>query len=252
MEVRMRILGFAALALVFTMISAAQSGTDWNYQGKTGPLGWGKLDPAYAACSDGHEQSPVDIRNARLNKALQPIQFHYIAGSMTVENDGRTIIVHPNPGSYIVAAGVRYNLDHIDFRRPSEHTVKGKFTELEVQLAHRSSDGKYAILAIRLAQALDNANATIATLWEHLPAKAGATEKITDMINPGGLLPADRGYWTYTGSLTTPPCTEGVQWFVFENVLSVSRDQVRAFTNRFRMNTRPVQDLHGRKIEANE
>ena len=94
---------FAAFVLGFATISAAQTGANWSYEGKTGPLGWGKLDPAYEACSRGREQSPVDIRGAHLNKALQPIQFHYIAGSMTIENDGRTITVHPDPGSYIVA-----------------------------------------------------------------------------------------------------------------------------------------------------
>jgi carbonic anhydrase len=250
----MRLSALAAFVFAIATISAAQSGTNWSYQGKTGPLEWGKLDPAWEACGKGHEQSPVDIRNAHLNKALQPIQFHYIAAAMTVENDGRTIVVHPDPGSYIMAAGVRYNLERIEFRRPSEHTVKGKFSDLEVQLIHRSSDGKYAIVAVRLNEmrGIGDANATIAALWEHLPAKAGATEKITDMVNPGGLLPADRGYWTYTGSLTTPPCTEGVQWFVFEQELSISRTQLRAFTALFRMNTRPVQDLHGRKIEASE
>ncbi len=249
----MRFAVLVAFFLGFATISAAQSGTNWSYEGKTGPLEWGKLDPAYAACGHGHEQSPVDIRSAHLNKTLQPIQFHYIAGSMTVENDGRTIVAHPNASGYIEAGGVRYNLDRIEFRRPCEHTVKGKFSDLEVQLIHRSQDGKYAIVAVRLTQerGIGDANATIASLWEHLP-KAGATEKVTEMVNPGGLLPADRGYWTYTGSLTTPPCTEGVQWFVFEQELSLSRTQLRAFTALFRMNTRPVQELHGRKIEANE
>jgi carbonic anhydrase len=89
-------------------------------------------------------------------------------------------------------------------------------------------------------------------LWSHLPQKAQTTEKVTDMVNPGGFLPSDRGYWTYMGSLSAPPCTEGVRWFVFENEISLSLEQVRAFTNVFRMNSRPVQDTHGRRIEANQ
>jgi carbonic anhydrase len=92
----------------------------------------------------------------------------------------------------------------------------------------------------------------LATLWPHLPAKPGASEKVAEMVNPGGLLPADRGYWTYLGSLTTPPCTEGVRWFVLEQELSISRDQLRAFAALFTVNTRPLQDPHGRRIEANE
>ena len=92
----------------------------------------------------------------------------------------------------------------------------------------------------------------LAALWQHLPKKAGATEKVTEMVSAAGLLPADRGYWTFMGSLTAPPCTEGVRWFVFEQELSLSRDQLRAFTALFRMNTRGLQDAHGRRIEANE
>jgi carbonic anhydrase len=89
-------------------------------------------------------------------------------------------------------------------------------------------------------------------LWPHLPQKAGASEKVQEMVNAAGFLPADRGYWTYMGSLSTPPCTEGVRWFVFEQELSVSRAQLRAFVALFRMNTRGLQDAHGRRIEANK
>jgi carbonic anhydrase len=123
---------------------------------------------------------------------------------------------------------------------------------MEVHLLHRSADGKLAVVAVRLNEDAGNPNAVLATLWPHLPTRAGASEKVTEMVNPGGLLPADRGYWTYLGSLTTPPCTEGVRWFVFEQELSISRDQLRAFAGLFSVNTRPLQDPHGRRIEANE
>jgi carbonic anhydrase len=123
---------------------------------------------------------------------------------------------------------------------------------MEIHLVHQSADGKLAVLAVRLSEIRQAPNAVLATLWQHLPAAAGKTEKVADMINPGGLLPADRGYWTYPGSMTTPPCTEGVRWFVFEQEVSISRDQLRAFANLYRVNTRPVQDTHGRRIEANE
>jgi carbonic anhydrase len=230
----------------------AQNTANWSYQGKTGPLVWGKLDPAYQACSKGHEQSPVDIRNAHLDHALQPIEFHYIGAAVKLENTGRGIVVEVDPGSYILVDGVRYNLMRYEFHRPSEHAVKGKLSDMEVDLIHSSTDGKMAILGVRLSEDRGNPNATVATLWQHLPATAGASEKITDMVDAAGLLPADRGYWTYTGSELTPPCAEGVRWFVFENELSISRTQLRAFADLFRMNTRPLQDLHGRRIEANE
>ncbi len=240
------VLGLAATA------ASAQSGAYWDYYGKTGPLAWGRLDPAYRACSKGHEQSPIDIRGARLNKALQPIEFHYIAGPVKVENDGRMIIVRVDPGSYIVAGGVRYELKRFEFHHPSEEAVRGKLTDLGVELIHEGADGKMAIVDIRLAMDRGNPNAVLAMLWPHLPKKPGTTQTVTDMVNAGGFLPADRGYWTYMGSLTTPPCTEGVRWFVFEDDISLSLEQLRAFEMLFRMNSRPLQDTHGRRIEANE
>ena len=119
------------LSLGLAALAAAQTTAHWDYEGKTGPLGWGKLDPAYQACSKGHEQSPIDIRGAHLNKALQPIEFHYIAGPVTLENNGHTIVVHVDPGSYIVAGGVRYDLVQFHFHHPSEETVKGKLSDME-------------------------------------------------------------------------------------------------------------------------
>lgn len=244
-----RLLTFFALAASLT---PAQTTAHWDYYGKTGPLGWGRLDSAYRACSQGKEQSPIDIRGAHLNKALQPIEFHYIAGPVTLENTGNTVIVHVNPGGYIVANGTRYDLQHLEFHHPAEEVVNGKLTDMDVQLVHKSADGKLAVLAVRFAENRGEPNATLATLWQHLPTASGATDKVTDMVNPGGLLPGDRGYWTYMGSLTTPPCTEGVRWFVFEQPITVSLDQLRAFANLYKINSRPVQDSHGRRIEANE
>jgi carbonic anhydrase len=247
----MRYPALAALVLGMATLAAAQT-TAWDYQGKRGTLTWGKLDPAYKACSDGHEQSPIDIRGAHLNKALPPIQFHYLAGAVTLENNGHTIEVKVNPGSYIVVGGVRYELVQFHFHHPGEEAVKGKLSDMDVHLVHKSADGKLAVIAVRLNEDMGMPNATLATLWQHLPATVGAHEKITEMVNPGGLLPADRGYWTYTGSLTTPPCTEGVRWFVFEQELGISRDQLRTFGALHKMNSRPLQDTHGRRIEANE
>ena len=248
----MRLALIAALVFGFATVCAAQNAASWTYEGKTGPLDWGKLDPAYQACSKGHEQSPLDIRGARLNKALEPLEFHYVAGPATLENTGNSIVAHVDRGSFMVAGGVRYQLIEIDFHHPSEHPVKGKLSDMEAELVHRSEDGKLAIVAVRLNQDRGFPNATLATLWAHLPKKPGATETVTDMVSAGGLLPGDPGYWTYMGSEVTPPCTEGVRWFVFEEVLSMSRSQFRDFASLFRMNTRPVQDAHGRRIEANK
>lgn len=247
---RFPVSAFAFICLA--SLSSAQTAAKWNYYGKTGPLGWGKLDPAYKTCSNGREQSPLDIRGARLNKELKPIEFHYLAGTETLENNSHTIVVHVNPGSYMVAGGTRYNLIQYEFRTPSEEAVRGKLTDMSVQFLHKSADGQVAILAVRLTENQDAPNALLATLFSQLPRKAGETTKISEMVNPGGLLPSERGYWTYMGSLTTPPCTEGVRWFVFQQPVTLSRTQLHNYTSLFRVNTRPLQDAHGRQIEANQ
>jgi carbonic anhydrase len=236
-----------------TVPASGQSTAEWEYVGKRGTLNWGKLDPAYKACSQGHQQSPVDIRGARLNKKLQPIEFHYLTGPVTLENTGNTVRIYPEAGSYIVVDGVRYDLVQFHFHHPGEEAVKGKLTDMDIHLVHKSADGKQLVVAIRLSEDIATApNAVLSTLWPYLPKKAGATEKVTEPVNPGGLLPADRGYWTYMGSLTAPPCTEGVRWFIFEQEITMSRDQLRSFGTLFKVNSRPLQDLHGRRIEANE
>ena len=242
----------ALLFLCVASLSAAQTEVPWSYQGSSGPMMWGKLSPAYRACSKGLQQSPVDIRRAHLNQVLKPIEFHYVAGPVTLENTGHTVEVHVDPGSYIIADGVRYDLVQIHFHHPSEHTVNGDLSDMEIHLVHRSADGKLAVLAVLLSENADFANATLATLWAQMPTQSGHTEKVTEMVNPGGLIPSDRGYWTYIGSLTSPPCTEGVRWFVFEQAISISRSQYDAFANLYKNNSRPTQDLHGRKIQASE
>ena len=248
----MRFPALAALLCIAT-VAAAQSTSTWDYEGKHGALAWGKLDPAYKACSVGHEQSPIDIRGAHLNKALQPIEFHYIGGPVTLEHNGHTIIVHVDPGSYIVAGGVRYDLVQFDFHHPAEEAVKGRLTDMDVHLVHKSADGKQAVVAIRLAEDRSTPpNAVLAALWPHLPTKAGDTAKVTEMVNAGGLLPPDKGYWTYVGSLSVPPCTEDVRWFILEQEVTLSRDQLLAFAALFKVNSRPLQDPHGRRIEASE
>lgn len=243
---------FALLAAVASLAPAQSGQPQWDYMGKIGPINWGKLDPAWRACSDGNEQSPIDIRGAHLNKALPPIEFHYLAGGVTIENNGHTIQVTPHRGSYIVLNGVRYDLLHFDFHHPSEEAVKGRLSAMDVHLVHRSADGKFAIIAVLLREEMSMPNATLATLWSSLPTAPGQKKEITALVNPGGFLPADRGYWTYTGSLTEPPCTEGVRWFVMEQPITISSEQLTQFTRLYRMNSRPLQDAHGRRIEANQ
>lgn len=247
----MRVLSLAALLCLGTA-AWAQSAVPWDYQGRFGPLSWGKLSPAYRACTDGREQSPIDIRGAHRNKNLQPIEFHYLAGGVTLKNLGYTLEVKVHPGSYIIARGTRYDLESYIFHHPGEHSVNGQLSNMDVQLIHKSKDGKIAIIAVRLVENEDAPNAILASLWPHLPQAPNSTSNDPDMVNPGGLLPGSRGYWTYMGSLTTPPCTEGVRWFVMEQPVTISTDQLKEFTGLFGINSRPLQEKNDRQIEANQ
>lgn len=236
--------------LATASLAAAQSTAHWSYEGKTGPIVWGKLDPSYQACGKGHEQSPIDLRGAHLNKALEPVEFHYISGGVTMVNNGHAIQVNVHPGSYILVGGVRYDLLQFHFHAPSEEAIRGKFADLDVHMVHKSADGKLLVIAVRFLQDRDIPNALLATLADNLPKKEGKEVAITDMINPGGFLPADRGYYSYMGSLTTPPCTEGVHWIVYQQEMPMSRYQFRAFQSIYKINSRPLQDAHGRRIEV--
>ena len=247
----MRLPSLAVLVFGLAAMAAAQN-AHWSYQGSTGPANWGKLDPAYSTCSTGQQQSPIDIRHPVLNKALKPLQFDFLGGPVTLVNNGHTILAKVVPGSYMVANGVRYNLVQFDFHDPSEGAVKGVSSDMDVQFLFRSAAGKLAKVAVHLTSAQDFPNATLSILWTHLPASEGKTEEITDMVNPGGLLPTNHSYWTYIGSLTHPPCTEGVRWFVLQQNLSISRAQFNTFDRLFSGNARPLQDLRGRRVEANE
>jgi carbonic anhydrase len=231
-------------------VCAQQTADSWAYEGKNGPLNWNRLDPANKACSSGKEQSPIDIRGAKVNKNLKPIEFHYVSGSMTLTNTGHTIEIAPPAGSYIIADGTRYDLQVIHFHHPGEEAVKGRLPDMSIHLIHKSADGKFAVLAVRLNEG--NGNAILAGLWPHLPKKVGASEKVSEELSPAGLLPANKAYWTYTGSLSEPPCTEGVQWFVFEQQGELSRDQLKTFGYLYKINSRKIQETHGRKIQATE
>jgi carbonic anhydrase len=246
----MRGIAIALLAVCATLTAVAQQEKEWSYEGKQGPLNWAHLDPSWRTCGEGKQQSPIDLKGARLSADAKPIEFHYISSSMTLSNTGHTVMVTPKPGSYIVADGVRYELVEFHFHHPGEETVNGKLSDMSVQFVHKSAEGKLAIVSVRLNEG--NANVLLAGLWEHLPKTVGATDKMTQMLNPGALLPADRGYWAYDGSLTEPPCTEGVRWFVMEQVVEISRDQLRAFGALYKVNSRLLQDRHGRKIVASE
>ncbi len=217
----------------------------WGYEGAVAPQFWGQLDPAYAACSLGKNQSPVDITNA-VPQTLPPIEFHYRSSRLRIVNNGHTIQVNYDPGSYISVAGVRYELLQFHFHTPSEHTFGGKFADLEAHLVHRNPEGQFAVIGVAFYVGVHNG--TLQPLWEVMPATEGPEQAFPTTVNAFDLLPVVRLTYRYSGSLTTPPCSEGVFWAVMTTSLTLSRAQLNAFAAIFPHNNRPVQPLNGRVI----
>lgn len=242
--------GLILMVLAQRRASAQQTGADFGYYGKKGPSNWGKLDPAYSACSKGKEQSPIDIRGAKIDQTLQPIEFHYLSGPVNLLNTGHTVRVDVGPGSYIVVQGARYDLVEFHFHHPAEDLVNGKLSDMVIDLVHRNAAGERAIIAVRLNEG--RVNGALAALWPSLPKSAGAKASIQDDFNALGLLPADRSYWSYMGSITVPPCTEGVHWLSLQTPTELSQDQLQTFGRLYPDNARPLQTTRGRKIAASQ
>jgi carbonic anhydrase len=150
-------------------------------------------------------------------------------------------------GGFLIAGGKRYQLTQFHFHRPSEEYIQGKPYDMVVHMMHEASDGKLAGVAVLLKAG--SANATIQQIWEHMPKTQGKEEEIAGVeIDPAGLLPSDAAYYTYMGSLTAPPCTEGVTWFVLKNPVDISPEEINAFAMLYAHDVRPLQPLNGRVV----
>lgn len=219
---------------------AARVAKSWGYGPHDGPARWAELDPAFAACGVGREQSPIDLTGGR-RADLAPVEFDYGRTRVAVENTGRTIQVNPDPGSGIVLDGARYALQQFHFHHGSEHTVDGVRLPLEMHLVHRSDRGSLVVVGVLYR--VGAANAALAPVWARLPAEPAASAEVPGRLDLSALLPARRTTWRYRGSLTTPPCTEGVAWVVLTEPLALSAAQIDAFAALYPNNRRPVQPL---------
>jgi carbonic anhydrase len=236
---------FAVLACA-VLPATAQEAPHWEYTGPHGPAHWGSLE-AFKACQVGRRQAPIDIRAARATK-LPALSFSYQPSPLRLVDNGHTIQVIYAPGSFIVVGDRRYELQQFHFHHPAEEKVNGRSYPLDVHLVHQDADGKLAVVALRLTEG--KASDFVARLWRYLPSERGveiAPEGVS--IDAARFLPAARGYFTFTGSLTTPPCTEDVTWFVLKTPVQISRSQVAAFAKRYPNNARPTQPLNGRAVQ---
>lgn len=238
-----------ALAVVLcfvglTTLAYASNPIHWGYEGDIGPDKWGDLSPDFATCSTGLEQSPIDIpADAAVNPA--DIQFNYQPSNLTVVNNGHTIQANYDEGSSITVDGVTYNLLQFHFHEHSEHTLAGQPGTMEVHFVHRNDEGKLAVVGAMMNVGAENQ--ILAPVWTNMPAEEGdpvAVESAT--VNADEILPADRSYYRYDGSLTTPPCSEGVTWLVMTTPIEISQEQLATFQQIHSNNFRSVQPLNDR------
>ena len=229
---------------------AARAGllpTAWDYAGASGPDAWGKL--GYDTCAKGQRQSPIDIRGG-IAVDLEPIRFDYRPGAFSVIDDGHTVEVDVAPGSSITITGRRYELQQFHFHRPSEERVDGRQFDMSVHLVHRDAEGHVAVIAVLLDRG--SAQPVVQAVWNNLPLEKHVAVQADTPLDPAQLLPDDRRYYTYMGSLTTPPCSEGVLWMVMQRPVQLSPEQLSIFARLYPMNARPVQQADGRLIKQSD
>lgn len=243
----------AVLSIGFTLanVSAAQGeGAHWTYGAHGGPAEWGAMSAEFATCKLGKHQSPIDIRGAK-TADLPPIKFDYKPSPLKVIDNGHTIQVNYAPGSSIDLGGVRYELLQFHFHKPSEEKIDGKAHAMVAHLVHKSAGGKLAVVAVLLDSG--GASALIDSTWKNLP-KAKETEALVEnvTVDASDLLPRSRGYYTFQGSLTTPPCSEDVTWLVLKNPVKIAASEIAAFGKIYPTNARPTQPINGRDIRASK
>lgn len=218
----------------------------WSYEGAEGPNYWADLNPEFALCRSGHHQSPIDISNAR-KADLPPLQFDYKPSPLHIIDNGHTIMVNYAPGSFLRVGDKQYALKQFHFHRPSEERINGKAYAMSLHLVHADEQGNLAVVAVLLQRGTEND--LVQELWSDLPKEKEHEEQLDNVqINAKGLLPSDLRYYTFTGSLTTPPCTENVTWFVLEQPVSLSAAEIQRFEKLYRHNARPTEPLFDRTV----
>ena len=216
----------------------------WDYAGEMGPENWGDEFPT---CGKGMKQSPLNITGP-FEKSKDTLVASYKEGPLKIVNNGHTIQVNVEPGSTLKINKEVYNLLQFHFHRPSEEQIDGKPMAMVIHFVHKNAEGKLAVLGVLLNEGKDNAE--ISTLWDNAPKSEGPEVVVEKAkFNPGNLVPAAMTHYSYEGSLTTPPCTEGVNFYILKTTVDIAKKQVADFP--FKRNARPVQPLNGRKINAN-
>jgi carbonic anhydrase len=233
-----------------TFALAEEQGHHWAYKGEAGPSHWAAMDKEFESCGIGKAQSPIDIPTGKVrSENLPALAFDYKPAPLRIIDNGHTIQVNYPPGSTLSVDGARYELVQFHFHKPSEEKIDGKAFDMVAHLVHKDAQGHLAVVAVPLKAGSDNA--LVNTLWRNLPREKGHEVALDSIsIDAVRLLPTARGYYTYEGSLTTPPCSEGVRWFVLKSPSTVTAGEIAAFGKLYPVNARPVQPLNGREVRS--
>ena len=218
----------------------------WRYDGADGPAQWSQLKPEFALCGKGQRQSPIDIRDG-IAVDLEPIRFDYQPVAAAVIDNGHTVQVNLAKGNSIEVQGRRFELRQFHFHRPSEERINGRQFDMVVHLVHQDGDGRLAVLAVLLESG--SAQPLVQSVWNDLPLERHTEMAMRGPLDLSQLLPVDRRYYTYMGSLTTPPCSEGVLWLVLRQPVAIAAAQIGVFSRLYPMNARPLQQAEGRLIK---
>ena len=218
----------------------------WAYGGEGAPEHWGGLKPEYRLCAIGTRQSPIDIRDG-IRVDLEPIQFDYKPSGFAVLDTGHTVQVNIAPGNFLQVMGRRFELQQFHFHRPSEERINGRQFDMVAHLVHKDAEGRLAVLAVLLERGRDQP--LVQTVWNNLPLEKHEAQPGPGKLDLLQFLPEDRAYYTYMGSLTTPPCSEGVLWMVIRQPVQLSGEQIEIFAKLYPMNARPLQKDSGRLIK---
>ena len=246
------IVGVTSMSLALNVYAGAEGhgkGAHWAYEGEQGPAHWGEMTAEFKQCQAGLEQSPVDIGDAAKGD-LAKIEFNYQPSPIKILNNGHTIQVNYSGDSSIKIGAQTYKLVQFHFHSPSENTVKKKPFDMELHLVHKNDKGELAVVGVFMQGG--NANKTLDSVWANIPKEINKETTLNAQINAADLLPAKQSFYHFKGSLTTPPCSEGVQWFVMKEPTTVSAEQVKSFVAAVGNNARPVQALNQRSVVASE
>jgi len=246
----LKIVWAISLSTVCALSAAAadKHAPHWEYEGAHGPAHWGSLSEAFATCELGKEQSPVNIPSKAAKKAnLPPIKTAYHSSAGEVVNNGHTVQVNLADGGDATVPSGRYKLLQFHFHTPSEEEIDGKHYPLVAHMVHKNDAGKLAVIAVLIQEGKENAG--LEQIFEALPAE-GSKMPLKSNFDASRLLPASLGYYTLQGSLTTPPCSEGVAWQILMTPIEMSKAQISAFQKLYKMNARPVQPLNGRIVQV--